>query len=103
MANHTKRHEFSQKQKTRKIQQSFGNKRTIKDPAGRTVTRKNAQVDHIVPASRGGKATLKNAQVLHPKTNLEKSNKMRGTIGPKSHQKTFSVSRKNQTMKTKNK
>ncbi len=98
-----KRDEFTSAQKKVILSRTFKGKQSIKDPAGRTVTRKTAEIDHIVPAAKGGRATYNNAQVLHKKTNVEKSDKLRGTIGPKSNQKSFSVNRKTKTMNTKKK
>ncbi len=96
---------FTQAQKNKILDKEFGNKKTITDPAGRKVTRNNAEVDHVVPRAKGGKNTLKNGQVLHQKTNKEKSDKLSGTIGPKSNQKTFKVNKnaKNPKMNVKSK
>ncbi len=96
---------FSNEQKEKILNREFGNKKYITDAAGRKTTRDNAQVDHIIPKSKGGKSTLNNAQVLHQKTNQEKADKLSGTIGPKSNRKTFSVNKnaKNPKMNVKKK
>lgn len=98
-----KRDEFSEEQKKKIIKSTFKGKKYIYDPAGRKINKDNAVIDHIVPAAKGGKATLNNAQVLHPKTNLEKSDKLSGNIGPKSNPKSFKVNTKNKTMIVKKK
>ncbi len=99
----SKRDEFTSAQKKEILNRAFKGKTHITDVAGRRVKKSQAEIDHIVPASKGGKATYKNAQVLHPKTNIEKGNKMSGTLGPESRQVVFKVNPKTQTMTTKKK
>ncbi len=97
----TKRNEYTSEQKKRILDKAFDGRNSFRDPAGRVVTRKNAEVDHIVPATKGGKATIKNAQVLHRVTNAEKSNKLSGIIGKNNNEVKFNVNKnaKNPEMK----
>lgn len=90
---------FQKIKKKKIINREFKGKNQMKDVAGRKINKKNVEVDHIVPASKGGKATLKNGTVLHPKTNKEKSDKLSGTFGPKSNQRTFKVNKKSKNPK----
>ncbi len=96
---------FSKNQKKKVLDKEFGNKKYITDPAGRKTSRQTAEVDHIVPKAKGGKNTQKNAQVLHRKTNQEKSDKLSGTFGPDSNPKAFKVNKdvKNPKMNVKSK
>lgn len=88
-----KRDEFTPHQKEKILQKKFDNRKTFIDPAGRVTSRKNAEVDHIVPTSKGGKATFKNAQVINRLTNQEKGDQLSGTIGPKTNEYTFNVNK----------
>ena len=85
------RKEFTKEQRNKLEKRTFGNKKSITDPAGRKTTRDNYEIDHIYPASKGGKTTLQNAQIVHKKTNREKSNDLSGKFGPPSNQKEFKV------------
>lgn len=75
---------YSKEQKEKIWAKENGNKSTSTDPFGRPVNKNNYEPDHIIPYSKGGKTTLKNAQVLSPKSNSEKSDKLRGIINGKS-------------------
>ncbi len=83
--------------KNKKIvkKEAFKGKKTYTDPFGRVTTRKNAEVGHIVPKSKGGSDAQKNLQVLSKKSYKEKGEKLTGT----SNNKAFRVNKINSTMK----
>lgn len=74
------------KEKRNSIWEShYGNQKTATDPFGRRMSSQTFHVDHIYPESKGGSNAMSNLRPLAPKSNLEKSDNLRGVVNGKSY------------------
>lgn len=72
------------------------NKKSTKDPFGRTMNKNNVELEHIVLSSKGGNDNYSNLQLLYKKSNREKSDKLSGNIDGKTFKVNRSTKNKNQ-------